>query len=412
MTTLEQLQKAKKITHELRVATTEQKNNFLNKLADLLVENTSKILVENKKDLDASSNITKAMKKRLEITEEGIRNIAGGVREVASREDPVGTIVEKWVRPNGLKIGKMRVPIGVIVFIFESRPNVIVDAAVLCVKSGNVLIARGGKEAQHSNNIFEKLIQEALKSVGLPKETVQQLEDRNYGAVAEVVQSYKYVDLVVPRGREKMIKAIKDAARVPVIAHERGLCHLYIDKAADKTKAISITINAKVSNPSVCNSIETVLIHKDKADEVLPDLISKFIENSVEVRGDERVCSYNGRCIKATEEDWSTEFLDLIISIKIVDSYDEALEHINKYSSGLTDSIVTENKELGEKFLKDVNSASVLVNASNRFTDGGELGFGAELGISTASIHMKGPMGLRDLTVTKYIIVGDGQIRE
>jgi len=412
MTTIEQLKLAKDATNILRLATTEQKNNFLHKLSDLLLQNISEILVENKKDLDAAVDITKPMKKRLELTEQGIGAIAKGVREVVGQEDPVGKIVNTWKRPNGLTIGKMRVPIGVIVFVFESRPNVIVDAAALCVKSGNVLIARGGKEAQNSNNILEKIIQEALESVGLPKEAVQQLEDRDYSALTEVVQSYKYVDLVVPRGRAKMIKAIKDAARVPVIAHERGLCHLYIDKAADKKKAIDISINAKVSNPSVCNSIETILVHKDATDKILPDLISKFIENGVEVRGDERVCSYSNKCVKATEEDWNTEYLDLIISIKVVDSYKEAVEHITRYSSGLTDSIVTEDKNLGDKFLRDINSASVLVNASNRLTDGGVFGLGAELGISTASIHMKGPMGIEDLTVTKYIVVGDGQIRE
>ncbi len=412
MNTQEQLISAKQASVQLRTATTKQKNDFLTKLASLLVENKERIVEENKKDLSEVQGITKAMEKRLKISAEAIEDIAQGLKEVAELADPVGTITKMWKRPNGMQVGRMRAPIGVIFFIFESRPNVIVDAAALCIKSGNVLIARGGKEALNSNNILLQYIKQALESVALPSGAVQQLEDRNYEAVTEVVKSDKYVDLVVPRGREKLIRSIKEAAQVPVIAHERGLCHLYIDKSANKEKAIEIALNAKTSNPSTCNTIETILVHSDMAEEVVSSLVDKLIEAGVEVRGCEKVCALNQKSNLASEEDWDTEYLDMIVSIKVVDSFEKGIEHIQKYSSGLTDTIVTEDYQRSRKFLEMINSAAVLVNVSNRFTDGNQFGLGAELGISTSSVHMKGPMGLEDLTTTKYIVLGDGQIRE
>lgn len=411
MTTIEQLKSAKQAADQLRIAATVKKNQFLNRLADLLLEKQNEVLQENQKDLDLVVGLTKAMEKRLRLTPEIIASMAQGLREIASYSDPVGVIEEKWERPNGMSVGKMRVPIGVIVFVYESRPNVIIDAAGLCVKSGNALIVRGGKEANNSNTILANLIQLALVEAGLPRESVQQLEDRSYEALAEVVKQDKYVDLVVPRGREKLISNIKDNARVPVIAHERGLCHMYIDSEANKEMAIKLALNAKTSNPSTCNTIEKILVHQDIAEKVMPDLLTALFTAGVEVRGDERTCGYNQQVKSASDGDWDTEYLDLIVTIKIVDSFEEAIEHIAKHSSHLTDSIITENKDKVGKFLASVNSACVLHNASNRLVDGGVFGLGAELGISTCSIHMRGPMGIKDLTVTKYVVLGSGQTR-
>lgn len=409
---LEQARKAKNAAGVLRMAQTEKKNSFLRILADLLESNTDKILVENKKDLSLAANLTNAMKRRLELTAQGVAGMAHGVREIAEADDPVGKIAKKWTRPNGMHISQVRVPIGVIAAIFESRPNVIIDVAALCVKSGNAVIVRGGKEALQSNTALMTCITKALEQSGLPIDAVQQLEDRRYEAIGELVQLEDYLDLVIPRGREELIRAVSEKSRVPVMKHMRGLCHLYIDREADVEKAIRIAVNAKVSNPSTCNSIETLLIHKDIADGIMPELLEQLFNKGVEIRGDDHTCIYDARCVPASEEDWSTEYLDLILSVKIVDSYEEAIRHIQQYSSGLTDAIVTENKERAENFLKAIDSATVLVNASNRLVDGGVFGLGAEIGISTSRIHMRGPMGLEDLTVTRYNVVGDGQIRE
>lgn len=408
----QQLKLAKEAAQQLRTAATKQKNLFLQNLSALLLRHTPDILTENKKDIEAAGQMTVAMKKRLTLTEKSIETIARGVRSVAELPDPVGTIVKMWKQPNGMQVGRMRAPIGVIFFVFESRPNVIIDAAALAIKSGNALIARGGKEARFSNNILQKYISQALESAGLPPYCVQQLEDKSHEAIYQVVKQSQYVDLAVARGREQLIKAIKENSFVPVIAHERGLCHLYIDESANKEMAIKIAINAKISNPATCNTIETLLIHKNCVKNILPDLLNELINKNVEVRGCEKTCKFDKRCVLASEDDWATEYLDLILSIKIVDSFEEALQHIEKYSSRLSDSIVTEDNTKAKEFVDRVNSSTVLVNASNRLTDGGEFGLGAEFGISTSSIHMRGPMGLEDLTVTKYIVLGDGQIRE
>lgn len=412
MNTIEQLRSAKQAAEQLRIATTKNKNKFLSRLADLLLEKQNDILRENQKDLELAVGITKPMEKRLRLTSEIIASMAQGLKEIATYDDPTGVIVEKWDRPNNMQVAKMRVPIGVIVFVYESRPNVIIDAAGLCVKSGNALIVRGGKEANNSNTILANLIQLALVEASLPKESVQQLEDRSYEALAEVVKQDKYVDLVVPRGREKLINSIKDNARVPVIAHERGLCHMYIDNEANIDMAIKLAINAKTSNPSTCNTIEKILVHKDIADKIMPNLLTALFAAGVEVRGDEKTYDYSQQVKPASDEDWDTEYLDLIVTIKIVDSFDEAVAHIAQHSSHLTDSIITENQDKADKFLHSINSAVVLHNASNRLVDGGVFGLGAELGISTSSIHMRGPMGIKDLTVTKYVVLGSGQVRE
>ncbi len=409
---LAQARKAKKAAGVLRQATAEKKNTFLQALADLLKHNTEKILAENKKDISSASGLTNAMKRRLELTAQSVAAMENSVHEIANADDPVGKIVKEWTQSSGLHIRRVRVPIGVIASIFESRPNVIIDVAALCVKSGNAVIVRGGKEAQHSNDALMVCIRKALESAGLPVDCVQQLEDRRYEAIGELVQLEDFLDLVIPRGREVLIRAVSEKSRVPVMKHMRGLCHLYIDNEADIGKAIRIAVNAKTSNPSTCNSIETLLVHKDIADKIMPKLLEQLFEKGVEIRGDSRTCAYDAQCMPATDEDWSAEYLDLILSIKIVDSFEKALQHIQEYSSGLTDAIVTENKKRADEFLGAIDSATVLVNASNRLTDGGVFGLGAEIGISTSRIHMRGPMGLEDLTVTRYNVVGDGQIRE
>ncbi|MCC6323429.1 glutamate-5-semialdehyde dehydrogenase [Candidatus Nomurabacteria bacterium] len=411
-TVIEQAQIAKNASHLMRKATTEQKNTFLKVLATLIEKNKDLIIAKNTKDLNENQNITPAMKKRLTLSEAGLAGIVSAIGSLVPMPDPVGVVVNEHIREDGLKISRVRAPIGVIVCIFESRPNVIVDVAALCIKSGNVAIVRGGKEAFHSNNILLSYIQQALQESGLPQDGVQQLEDRRHEAINELIVLDQYIDLVIPRGRKELIDSVTEHSKVPVIKHARGLCHAYIDRDADIEKAIDIVINAKTSNPATCNSVETVLVHKDIADSIMPKLLEKLFEKNVEVMGDERTCTYSNKCRLATEDDWDEEYLDLKVSIKIVDSYDEAIAHISKYSSSLTDSIVSENNETTKNFQDDVDSAVVLVNASNRLTDGEQFGLGGEIGISTCRIHMRGPMGLEDMTVTKYVVVGDGHIRK
>ena len=410
-TVKEQAEKAKQASHILRKASSTAKNEFLRVLALELEQKLPLILSENQIDLDENPTITSAMRKRLLLSEQGLTSIIAGVREMLDFPDPVGSIVKDTVRPDGLRIKKVRAPIGVIACIFESRPNVIIDVAILCVKSGNAVIVRGGKEAAHSNTILLSCIETALKASGLPPESVQQLEDRRHEAVYELVAMEEYLDLVIPRGRKELIDAVSAHSRVPVMKHSRGLCHCYIDVDANPEKAVAIAVNAKTSNPATCNSIETILVHKDIADSVMPLLLKQLFAKNVEVRGDEKTRAYSSACKVATEDDWAEEYLDLVVSIKVVDSYADAIHHIDTYSSHLTDSIVTENKTTAQTFELDIDSASVLVNASNRLTDGGVFGLGGEIGISTCRIHMRGPMGLEDLTVTKYIVEGDGHIR-
>lgn len=409
---LTQAQEAKKAAKILRQCPSEKKNVFLNILADLIVERTEQILNANQKDLELAQGLNSALIRRLTLSKESILAIAESVRQVLAFPDPIGDIMKSSVRPNGLIIQKVRTPIGVIACIFESRPNVVIDVAALCVKSGNAVIVRGGKEAQHSNDYLMSLITEALNRADLPQASVQQLEDRRHEAVGELVQMDEYLDLVIPRGRESLIRSVIEKSRVPVLKHMRGLCHAYVDSSANVEKAIKIIINAKTSNPATCNSIETILVHQEVADKIMPDLLEQLLIKGVEVRGCPKTCVYNSKCLQATEDDWLTEYLDLIVSVKIVNSLDEALEHIQKYSSGLTDSIIAEDQEAIKKFVGAIDSAVVLVNASNRLTDGGVFGLGTELGISTSKIHMRGPMGLEDLTVNKYVVLGTGQIRE
>lgn len=408
---LEQAQVAKKAWRIIRQADTKIKNGFLNELERLLRTRAGDVLSANEKDLSDNPELSNSMRRRLTLTKASITALADSVRVIAELPDPVGEVVEKHARADGLIIERVRLPIGVIAAVFESRPNIIIDIAALSIKSGNVTIVRGGKEAAASNAALHALIAEALDTAGLPRDAVQHLEDRRHEAVAELVALGEYIDLAIPRGGEKLIQNVRDHARVPVVYHMRGLCHLYIDQHADVEKAIRIAVNAKISNPATCNTVESILIHADLANAILLRLCTALREHGVEIHGCPRTCALDATCIPATAESWATEYLDLKVSVKVVDSLDEAIAHIEKYSSGLTDSIVTEDEGTAERFVRAVDSAAVLVNASNRLVDGVEFGLGAEIGISTSRIHMRGPMGLKDLTTPAYRVRGDGHIR-
>ena len=408
---LEQAQAAKSAWRIIRRADTKAKNTFLQELERLLRENTHDVLAANERDLAENPNLSSSMRRRLTLSESSLVAIADGVHAIIELKDPVGEVIDAHTRPDGLRIERIRLPIGVIAAVFESRPNIIIDIAALTIKSGNAAIVRGGKEAIHSNAALFSIIVKALEAAGLPTDAVQQLEDRRHEAVAELVGLDTYIDLAIPRGGENLVRNVLDHARVPVIHHMRGLCHLYIDTHADIEKAIAIAVNAKTSNPATCNTVESILVHAAIADNVLPRLIESLHERGVEIHGCSRTCAYDAACIPATEESWATEYLDLKVSMKVVDSLDEALSHIERYSSGLTDGIVTEDGDIAEVFLRTVDSACALVNASNRLVDGAQFGLGGEIGISTSRIHMRGPMGLADLTTPAYRVRGDGHLR-
>lgn len=395
-------------------ASTGQKNEILVKIAEVLRANADCILEENEKDIaQAKENgISDTMVDRLRLTKERIDGIADACIQLVNLEDPVGEVLQGSIRPNGMRITKVRVPMGVVGIIYESRPNVTVDAAALCIKSGNVAILRGGKEAIHSNKILMSFMQKAIEMCGYPKETVQLVEDTSREVSTEMMRANEYIDVLIPRGGAGLIQAIVKNATVPVIETGTGNCHIYIDEAADLEMAVSITDNGKTQRPSVCNALETCLVHKDVAKEFLPKLKSVIDKHQVEIRGCEKTQEILGDCVvPATEEDYATEFLDYIISIKVVESIDEAIAHIRKYTTGHSECIITENYNHAEQFQKEIDSACIYVNCSTRFTDGGEFGLGAEIGISTQKLHVRGPMGLRELTTMKYLINGNGQIR-
>ena len=408
---LEQAQATKKAWRILRRAEGATKNIFLNKLEVLLRTHADVVLAANKKDLAENPALSSSMRRRLLLSESSMTAIADGVRAIAELPDPVGEVIESRVRPDGLRIERVRLPIGVIAAIFESRPNIIIDIAALAVKSGNAAIVRGGKEARYSNDALYALITESLEAAGLPRDAIQQLDDRRHEAVGELVKLDAYIDLAIPRGGEALVRNVLDHARVPVIHHMRGLCHLYIDEKADIEKAIAIAVNAKTSNPATCNSVESILVHAALADKALPRLTAALHEHGVEIHGCPRTCAQDAACIPATEDDWATEYLDLKVSMKVVNSFEEAVAHIERYSSGLTDGIVAEDLDVSEKFLRTIDSACVLVNASNRLVDGAQFGLGGEIGISTSRIHMRGPMGLADLTTPAYRVRGTGHLR-
>ncbi len=406
---------AKEISYSLVEVSTEVKNRTLLTAAKLIEDKRELIEAENRKDLIAGEErgLSKAMLDRLLLNEKRIKGMVNVLRDVASLQDPVGEVIKMWTRPNGLRIGKMRVPLGVVAIIYESRPNVTVEAASLCIKSSNSVILKGGSEAINSNRVLVNLLKEAASKEGFPQEAIQFIDTTDREAVRELLKLDNYIDVVIPRGGEGLIRFVAENARMPVIKHYKGVCHVFVDEFADLEKAWKICFNAKVQRPGVCNAMETMLVHSKVANAFMPTMVELFKKVKVELRGDERARSYDPDYIKpATEEDWYAEYLDLILAVKVVDSLDEAIDHINTYGSHHSDAIVTENYTNAMKFLNKVDSAAVYVNASTRFTDGNVFGLGAEMGISTDKVHVRGPMGLEDLTIPKYIVFGNGQIRE
>ena len=405
--------KAKEVSFILSNLSTLEKNKGLNAMANSLVNNKEEILKANKIDLQASmeKGTSKSMLDRLALTEERIEGMSNGLRQVVALPDPIGEVLGMWTRPNGLQIGQKRVPLGVIGIIYEARPNVTSDAAGLCFKAGNAVILRGGSEAINSNKAIVKVLREGLKSVGLPEDSIQLIEDTSREVATEMMKLNDYIDVLIPRGGAGLIQAVVRNATVPVIETGVGNCHIYVDKDADLDKAVDIVFNAKTQRPSVCNAAESLLIHKDIAKEALTRIKQRLDTKDVVLIGDKDSRAIAPDIKEATADDWGTEYLDYKMSVKIVNSVDEAIDHIYKYSTHHSECIVTENKETAEKFLNEVDSAAVYVNASTRFTDGGEFGFGAEIGISTQKLHARGPIGLPELQSFKYKIYGKGQIR-
>lgn len=406
-------QKAKEASNILGNLSTDEKNKGLLAMADYLVKYEDFIIEANKIDLQEAVNrgTAKTMLDRLALDKDRVQGMANGLRQVASLPDPVGEVVSMWTRPNGLQIGQKRVAIGVIGIIYEARPNVTSDAAGLCFKAGSAVILRGGKEAIYSNKAIVKVLIEALKSVNLPENSIQLIEDTSREVATEMMRLNEYIDVLIPRGGAGLIKAVVNNATVPVIETGTGNCHIYIDEDCDFEMAKNIIINAKTSRPSVCNAAEKLLVNEKIAEAFMPFILKELRGNGVEVRGDESAIAYDKDVVLASEEEWYNEYLDYKIGIKVVKDIDEAIMHINNYSSGHSEAIVTKSYESSQKFLQRVNSAAVYVNASTRFTDGEEFGFGAEIGISTQKLHARGPMGLKELTTIKYIIYGNGQIR-
>ena len=413
-TVIEQMgARAKEASRELAVAG-EKKNMALRAIADALRANKDRIIKANEIDLKngKENGLSNALLDRLSLDEKRIDGIADGVLQVAALPDPVGTVISGSTRPNGLKITKVRVPIGVIGIIFESRPNVTADAAVLCLKSGNAVILRGGKEAINSNMCITSVMQDAIENVGLSRNCVQLIEDTTRQSSVELMGLTEYLDVLIPRGGKGLIRAVVENAKVPVIETGAGNCHVYVDECADIDMAAEIIYNAKTSRPSVCNAIETILVHKNIAEKALPVIKARLDEKNTELRGDERTRAILGDCVKpAAEDDWYTEYGDYILAVRVVDDIKAAVEHIAKYSTGHSECIVTKDYNSASYFTSAVDSAAVYVNASTRFTDGGEFGNGAEIGISTQKLHARGPLGLNELTSMKFIIEGNGQVR-
>ncbi len=406
-------QQAVTASRVLAGAETGVKNQALYSIADAIIAGSLSLIEENAKDLanGQKNNLDAALLDRLELTPARIEAMADGLRQVASLPDPVGEIENLAYQPSGIQVGKMRVPLGVIGIIYESRPNVTADAAALCLKSGNACILRGGSEAVFSNQAIARCIEQGLSTAGLPETCVQVVETTNREAVGHLIQMQDYVDVIVPRGGKGLIERISRDARIPVIKHLDGNCHVYIDDQADHDQAIAIAVNSKTQRYGVCNTMETLLVAKSIATEIMPTLATQFLDKGVELRGCPITCSLVSECIPATEEDWHTEYLAPILAIRVVDTMDEAIQHIHQYSSAHTESIITENYSKARRFLREVDSSSVMVNTSTRFADGFEYGLGAEIGISTDKLHARGPVGLEGLTTQKFIVLGDGHIR-
>jgi glutamate-5-semialdehyde dehydrogenase len=406
--------KARKAGREISRTETGKKNLALLKIAGVIAKNTDNLIAENAKDLAVgkANGLDAAMLDRLALTPKNISVMVEGLNQVAALPDPVGEISGLSYRPSGIQVGQMRVPLGVIGIIYESRPNVTVDAAALCLKSGNACILRGGSEAIHSNQAIAACISQGLSEAGLPADAVQIVATADRAAVGELITMNQYVDVIVPRGGKGLIERISKEASIPVIKHLDGICHVYIDDEADLDKAVVIAMNAKTHRYGVCNAMETLLVAENIAAKVLPILAGQYSAKGVELRGCLKTCSLIPACKRATEDDWHTEYLAPILSIKIVSSLDDAIDHINTYGSLHTDAIVTENYSKARRFLREVDASSVMVNASTRFADGFEYGLGAEIGISTDKLHARGPVGLHGLTSLKYIVLGDGHIRQ
>ncbi|MCU0796121.1 MAG: glutamate-5-semialdehyde dehydrogenase [Akkermansiaceae bacterium] len=400
---------ARAAAYRLAQLSSDEKNTILRAMATAIRDATPELLEANSRDLAAGveKGLSPAMLDRLKLDEKRIESMAAGIDQVATLPDPVGQVMEKWSRPNGIEIEQVRVPIGTIGIIYESRPNVTADAAVLCFKTGNATILRGGSEAIHSN----VAIAQALATAGAPEHAIQLIPFTDRDSVAALAGMDQWLDLIIPRGGKGLIETVVSLARMPVIKHYDGICHLFVDEAADIDMAVSLTVNAKTQKCGVCNALETLLVHRDIAPNALPQIAAALCEKNVELRGCERTRAILTDVKPATDEDWYTEYLDLILSIKIVDSSEEAISHINQYGSHHTDTIVTADTATAERFLRSVDSACVFHNISNRFADGGEFGFGAEIGISTDKLHARGPMGLRELTSYQYRVRGNGQVR-
>jgi glutamate-5-semialdehyde dehydrogenase len=406
--------RAKVAARQLAQVSTTDKNRVLSLMADQLEAQSSFLVAENAKDLASAktAGVSSAVLDRIALNAGRIKGMAKGLRDVAALPDPVREVIKMWRRPNGLQVGRMRIPLGVIGIIYEARPNVTADAAALCLKSGNAVILRGGSEAHHSNQAIGAVLRQACAETSVPQDAVQMVEVKDHAFVNELLQLESYIDLIIPRGGEDLIRAVVANSKIPVIKHYKGVCHVYVDADASLETAKRICFNAKVQRPAVCNSMETLLVHEAIAPKFLPPMIAEYQAAGVEIRGCEKTRAMAPGVKPAAESDWTEEYLDLILAVRIVKDMDEAIDHIERYGSEHTESIVTTNYQRSREFIDRVNSSAVMVNASTRFNDGGELGLGAEIGISTSKIHAFGPMGLEELTTTKFIVFGDGQIRE
>lgn len=390
------------------------KNDLLTRMAAALEQGSEKLIAANEQDLATARerDLAPAMIDRLILNEERIKAMADGLREVAALPDPVGEITGMWRRPNGIQVGRMRIPLGVIGIVYESRPNVTADAAGLCLKSGNAVILRGGSESIHSNTAIGTLLKDVLLKMRLPVAALQVVATTDRAAVLELLKLEEEIDLIIPRGGEGLIRFVSENSRIPVIKHYKGVCHAFVDASADFNMAEKICLNAKTQRPGVCNALETLLIHKDIAETFVPRIVAALRQAGVEMRGCEVTCAFAPDVTPAVDSDWPAEYLDLILAVKVVDDLEEAAEHINRYGSLHTETIITRDYANAQRFIREINSSVVMVNASTRFSDGNQLGLGAEIGISTTKLHAFGPMGLEDLTTRKFIVLGDGQIRQ
>ena len=398
---------------EIARCSSNKKNGVLLGIADKIEGKSSNIKQANQKDLSRAKEmgLSDAMIDRLTVSDGTIKSMANGLREVARLNDPVGATTKAWVRPNGLEVSRIRIPLGVIGIIYESRPNVTIDAAGLCLKAGNAVILRGGSEALHSNQALAGIIGQVLNDSGLPEKAVQVIPVRDREAVNILLNQEEYIDLIIPRGGEGLIRFVVEHSRIPVLKHYKGVCHVYVDEGANMSMAQEICFNAKVQRPGVCNAMETLLVHRSIAPKFLPKMAERYVSSGVEIRGCPETCQILPDAKKAEETDWPAEYLDLVLAVKVVPDMDQAIKHIAHYGSSHTEAIVTRSDERAKRFVREVDSSVVLVNASTRFNDGGELGLGAEIGISTSKLHAFGPMGVEELTTTKFVVYGDGQIR-